>query len=140
VGFSSQGSGLHIVIGTGPAGCATARALVAQGLSVRMVSRSGKRHALVPASVPVVAADAADPASLRQAAQGASVLYQCVNVPYQHWAACLPSIQRGIIRAAQDLLRALLADMVMEAHGSGRIQAPSAGPLTSTVPVSPMRP
>jgi len=146
-----------VVIGTGPAGCATARALLARGMPVRMVSRSGKRHALVPPSVPVAAADAADPASLRQAATGAEVLYQCVNVPYQQWAGRLPSIQRGIIRAAEDLgarlvvldnlymygpvrgpitedlppraqtrkgrLRALLAEMVMEAHGSGRIRA-----------------
>lgn len=149
--------GLHVVIGTGPAGCATARALLAQGLSVRMISRSGKRHARVPPSTSVAAVDAADPAALRQAAHGAAVLYQCVNVPYQDWAARLPSIQQGIIRVAQDLgarlvvldnlymygpvqgpitedlppqaqtkkgrIRARLADMVMEAHGSGRIRA-----------------
>jgi len=36
VGSASRECGVHVVIGTGPAGCATARALLAQGIPVRM--------------------------------------------------------------------------------------------------------
>ena len=53
---------LHVIFGTGPVGCWTARALSEQGCAVRAVNRSGKRPELMPADVEMVAADASDPA------------------------------------------------------------------------------
>jgi 2-polyprenyl-6-methoxyphenol hydroxylase-like FAD-dependent oxidoreductase len=35
-------AGLQVIFGTGPVGCAAARHLLEQGLSVRMVNRSAK--------------------------------------------------------------------------------------------------
>ena len=53
----------HVIFGTGPVGCWTARSLVERGLPVRAVNRSGMRPALLPAEVDLVAADAGDPAA-----------------------------------------------------------------------------
>jgi hypothetical protein len=38
----------HLIFGTGPAACWTAKALVDQGISVKAVNRSGTRPALMP--------------------------------------------------------------------------------------------
>lgn len=93
---------LHVIFGTGPVGCWTARALRARGQAVRAVNRSGARPALLPEDVPVVQADASDAAQAREAAAGAAVVYQAVNPPYHRWDAMFPPLQSGVLAAARE--------------------------------------
>jgi nucleoside-diphosphate-sugar epimerase len=93
-----NGSELHVIFGTGPVGKATMRELVKQGRRVRMVNRSGKAD--VPAGVEVVSADAFNPASAREAANGAAVVYQCAQPAYHDWVTKFPALQGSILEAA----------------------------------------
>jgi len=91
---------LHVILGTGPVGCWTARSLVDRGLSVRAVNRSGRRPGLLPAEVEVVAADATDAGQLAAAAAGADVVYQAMNPPYDKWHEVFPVLQASALAAA----------------------------------------
>jgi len=94
---------LHVIFGTGQAGAATARALAKAGRRIRVVNRSGQPNPWLPAGIEVRSADAADPASAVAAAQGASVIYQCLNAPYNRWPEVFPGLQAGVLQAAGDL-------------------------------------
>lgn len=92
---------LHVIFGTGPVGCWTARALRDMGLAVRAVNRSGKRPDLMPDAVEIVSADASDPNQAIAAAAGATVIYQALNPPYHQWHALFPALQAGALAAAK---------------------------------------
>jgi nucleoside-diphosphate-sugar epimerase len=94
-------SELHVIFGTGPVGCWTARALRSQGKRVRAVNRSGARPGLMPADVEMAKADASDPARAREAAWGASVVYQALNPPYHRWHESFPGLQAAVLGAAK---------------------------------------
>lgn len=94
-------SELHVIFGTGAVGSWTARALRGQGKRVRAVNRSGARPNLMPADVEVVMADASDPAQAREAAKGASVVYQALCPPYHLWNELFPGLQAGVLGAAR---------------------------------------
>lgn len=94
-------SDLHVIFGTGPVGCWTARTLRAMDLPVRAINRSGQRPALLPAEVQVVAADASQPEQASEAAQGAAVVYQALNPPYHQWQQLFPALQAGALAAAK---------------------------------------
>jgi nucleoside-diphosphate-sugar epimerase len=89
---------LHVVFGTGQVGCALAAHLAGLGIAVRAVSRH--RPAAL-AGVDWRAADAADPEAAADAAKGASVIYQCLNAPYNQWPERFPPLQRGVLAAAE---------------------------------------
>ncbi|MDX9701165.1 NAD-dependent epimerase/dehydratase family protein [Rhodanobacter lindaniclasticus] len=92
---------LHVIFGTGPVGCWTARALRSQGCAVRAVNRSGVRPGLMPADVEMVKADVADPTQAATAATGASVVYQALNPPYHLWHEFFPALQAAALAAAK---------------------------------------
>jgi nucleoside-diphosphate-sugar epimerase len=92
---------LHVVFGTGPVGCWTARALVAEGRRVRAVNRSGRRPDLLPEGVELRSADASDPAQARAAAEGATSVVQALNPPYHRWHELFPGLQAGALAAAE---------------------------------------
>lgn len=94
----STQSNLHVVFGSGPLGLSVVDALLARGLPVRVVNRSGK--AAVPAQVQVIAADAYNQQQTRLACQGAAVVYQCAQPPYQKWVDLFPVLQANILSAA----------------------------------------
>ena len=95
-------SDLHVVFGTGPAGTRTAAALLEAGYRVRAVNRTGKRGEFMPDDVEVVAVvDASDAQQSVKAAEGASVVYQCLNPPYHQWPELFPGLQRGVVAAAR---------------------------------------
>ncbi len=71
---------LHVVFGAGQVGRVLSARLAAGGLAVRVLSRS--RPAALPAGVEWRAVDATDPVAATAAAEGASVVYQCLNAPY----------------------------------------------------------
>lgn len=92
---------LHVILGTGPVGCWTARALRDRGLRVRAVNRSGNRPRLMPTDVEVEAADLAIAASAKTVTSGASVIYQALNPPYHLWHRQFPLLQEAALEAAR---------------------------------------
>ena len=70
---------MHVIIGAGPIGTATAEHLLAEGHAVRMVTRSGSG----PTGVERIATDGTDVERLTELARGAEALYNCANPPYQ---------------------------------------------------------
>lgn len=91
---------LHVVFGAGPLGRTLARHLLADGLRVRIASRSGRIALPGCDRLETVAVNASDPASSREACAGASVVHHCIGLPYARWAAeCGPNM-RGLIEGA----------------------------------------
>jgi nucleoside-diphosphate-sugar epimerase len=89
-----------VIFGTGPVGCWTARSLVDRGLPVRAVNRGGRRPDLLPAAVELVTADASDAAQAVHAVEGAGVVYQAMNPPYDRWHEAFPVLQASALAAA----------------------------------------
>lgn len=94
-------SRLHVIFGTGPVGCWTARSLVDRGLPVRAVNRSGVRPGLLPEEVELVKADVTEPAKAVDAAAGATTVYQALNPAYDKWHELFPALQAGALAAAK---------------------------------------
>jgi nucleoside-diphosphate-sugar epimerase len=118
---------LHVVLGaTGGAGGALVRELAGGGHRVRAVSR--KPAADLPVGVEQLAADAADPAQTRTACAGATVVYHCVQPPYQRWAAEFPALTQSIAEAAAGAGARLIYADNLYAYG------PVHGPLTEDLP------
>lgn len=90
---------LHVVFGAGQVGHALIARLVSSGCRVRAVAHH--RPAALPAGVEWHAADVTDLVAARAAAQGASVVYQCLNAPYTKWPELFPPLQRGVLAAAE---------------------------------------
>ncbi len=90
---------VHVVFGAGQVGRALSARLAALGLGVRTVSRH-RPSALVD-GVDWRAADASDPEAATDAAEGAAVIYQCLNAPYTTWPERFPPLQRGVLSAAE---------------------------------------
>lgn len=90
----------HLVLGTGAVGATLANHLAAQGHTVRVVNRSGKRGSLDPA-IPLSQADLNDPADAASALAGADVVYQVTQPAYTRWEAEFPQLQRTILTAAE---------------------------------------
>ena len=122
---------LHIVFGTGPVGCWTARTLVDRGLAVRAVNRSGRRPPLMPAEVEMQAADASDPAQAAEAASGAATVYQAMNPPYDQWASVFPALQAGAVAAAKATGATLVSVENLYMYGSS-------APITEGSPIKPV--
>jgi len=85
---------LSLVIGAGVIGSEVAGVLAKRGDRVSVVSRRGSG----PAGV---AADAADAGAMARLAEGASVIYNCVNPPYHRWPADWPPIAASVLAAAE---------------------------------------
>lgn len=117
---------LHVIFGTGPLGLSTLHELRAAGLPVRMINRRGVAE--LPAGVEVRACDALNADAARAAAAGATVVYQCTNLPYERWATELPTLQDNILEAAVAAgARLVIADNLY-------MYGPSDAPLTEASP------
>ena len=90
---------LHVIFGTGQVGSALAAHLAGPGVAVRTVSRH--RPPALAEGTDWLGADAADPEAAADAAKGASVIYQCLNAPYNQWPERFPPLQRGVLTAAE---------------------------------------
>jgi len=119
---------LHVVFGTGQVGSALAAHLAGQGIAVRAVSR---RRPTGLAGVDWQGADAADPEAAADAAKDASVIYQCLNAPYNQWPERFPPLQRSVLAAAERT-GALLVSLE-NLYGYGPV---GGSPMTEDLPLA----
>ncbi|MGW7054249.1 NAD-dependent epimerase/dehydratase family protein [Streptomyces sp. NPDC054887] len=118
---------LHVVIGFGPAGAATARLLAEQGHSVRVVTASGRSP---EPGIEHVALDAADSERLTEAVRGAAAIYSCGTPPLHRWARDWPPLTASV-RTAAEASGALLV-LLDNLFGYGPVD----GPLTEDLPLA----
>ncbi|MGV9765772.1 NAD-dependent epimerase/dehydratase family protein [Micromonospora tulbaghiae] len=121
---------LHVIVGAGPVGTATARLLAERGERVRVVTRrgTGPEHPAIER----VAADAADADRLTALTEGADALYNCANPEYHRWPTDWPPLAAALLTAAERS-GAVLAT-VGNLYGYGPVGAPmtEATPLAAT--------
>ncbi|MGY4895471.1 NAD-dependent epimerase/dehydratase family protein [Micromonospora aurantiaca (nom. illeg.)] len=121
---------LHVIVGAGPVGTATARLLAERGERVRVVTRrgTGPEHPAIER----VAADAADADRLAALTEGADALYNCANPQYHTWPTDWPPLAAALLTAAERS-GAVLAT-VGNLYGYGPVDAlmTEATPLAAT--------
>ncbi|MGC5018506.1 NAD-dependent epimerase/dehydratase family protein [Micromonospora sp. DT47] len=119
---------LHVIVGSGPVGTATARLLAERGDRVRVVTRrgTGPTHPAVER----VAADAADADRLTALTEGAVALHNCANPAYHRWPTDWPPLA-GALLAAAERTGAVLAT-VGNLYGYGPVD----GPMTEETPLA----
>ncbi|MCG5444648.1 NAD-dependent epimerase/dehydratase family protein [Micromonospora sp. NIE79] len=117
---------LHVIVGAGPVGTATAHLLADRGERVRVISRrgAGPEHP----SIERIAADAADRLSVLT--DGAQALYNCASPAYHRWPVDWPPLA-GALLAAAERTGAVLAT-VGNLYGYG----PVGGPMTEQTPLA----
>lgn len=110
---------LHVVLGaTGGLGAAVVRELRAQGRNVRGVSRKGGD----------MRANISDPDQSIEACAGASVVYCCLNPPYDRWPELFPPLIDGAIEGAAAAGAKLVMGDNLYMYG------PVDGPMTEDCP------
>ncbi|MEU0077020.1 NAD-dependent epimerase/dehydratase family protein [Micromonospora tulbaghiae] len=121
---------LHVIVGAGPVGTATARLLAERGERVRVVTRrgTGPEHPAIER----VAADAADADRLTALSEGADALYNCANPEYHTWPTDWPPLAAALLTAAERSGAVLTT--VGNLYGYGPVDAPmtEATPLAAT--------
>jgi nucleoside-diphosphate-sugar epimerase len=117
---------MHVIVGAGPIGTATAEHLLAEGHAVRMVTRSGSG----PAGVERVAADATDAERLTELARAADALYNCANPPYHRWPELWPPLAAALLTAAERTGAVLVTMSNLYGYG------PVRGPMTENLPLA----
>ncbi len=90
---------IHVIVGAGATGSATARLLASRGMSVRVITRSG--NGPVEPGIELVAADATDVSKLTELTVGAAALYNCANPPYDKWSEAWPPLAASLLAAAE---------------------------------------
>jgi nucleoside-diphosphate-sugar epimerase len=123
---------LHVIVGAGPVGTATANLLADRGEQVRVITRRGTGPERQ--EVERVAADAADSARLGELAQGAAALYNCASPAYTQWFTDWPPLNQALLRAAESS-GAVLAS-ACNVYGYGPVD----GPITDSTPLAATQP
>ncbi|MEV7616645.1 NAD-dependent epimerase/dehydratase family protein [Streptomyces sp. NPDC089799] len=118
---------LHVVIGHGPAGAATARLLAQQGHSVKVITTSGRDP---EPGIEHLALDATDSARLIEAARGATAIHGCAAPPYHRWTTGWPPLAASLCAAAEATGAVLV--MLGNLYGYGPVD----GPLTEDLPLA----
>ncbi|MFJ1565855.1 NAD-dependent epimerase/dehydratase family protein [Streptomyces erythrochromogenes] len=118
---------LHVVVGFGPAGAATARLLAEQGHSVRVVTRAGRSP---EPGIEHLALDATDLQQLTAIAQGAAAIHHCAAPPYHRWVREWPPLVASVCAAAEDTGAVLV--MLGNLYGYGPVD----GPMTEELPLA----
>jgi nucleoside-diphosphate-sugar epimerase len=93
---------MHVVFGAaGALGAAIVQNLAQQDKTVRAVVRDVDRaRKVLPSSAEIVAADASKPDDVKPVFHDASVIYHCVNVPYDKWTEVMPLVTDNILEGA----------------------------------------
>jgi nucleoside-diphosphate-sugar epimerase len=123
---------LHVIVGAGPVGFATASLLVARGERVRVITRGG--GGLEHPNVERIAADATDADRLASLTEGAVALYNCASPAYHRWLTDWPPIATALITAAERT-GAVLAT-TSNLYGYGEVT----GPITASTPLAAIHP
>ncbi|WP_280346404.1 NAD-dependent epimerase/dehydratase family protein [Nocardia neocaledoniensis] len=120
---------LHVIVGAGPVGTATAHLLAESGQQVRLLTRrgGGPRHPLIDP----IAADASDAAVLTRHTAGAAVLYSCAGPAYHRWAQDWPPLGAALRAAARSTGAVLVTTGNL--YGYGAVTAP----MTEQTPLRP---
>lgn len=120
---------LHVIVGAGPVGSATARRLADKGEQVRLLSRSGSGPE--QDGIQRIAADASDAGALAQHAEGAVALYCCAGPAYHRWSTEWPPLGAALVRAAEASGAVLVTTGNLYAYG--QVDAP----MTEQLPLRP---
>ncbi len=120
---------LHVIVGAGPVGAATARLLAARGDEVRLLSRRGGGPAVD--GVRLVATDATDAATLARHTAGAAALYSCAGPAYHRWPTDWPPLGAALLHAAETSGAVLVTTGNLYAYGAVD------GPMTEQLPARP---
>lgn len=127
----AESNELHVVVGgSGATGRVIVRELAARGKRVRAVNRSGR--APVPEGVEALAADATDPASMREACRGAAVVYHCAMPTFSRWVELFPPMMEAVIEGASS------ADAKLVFADDTWMYGKVAGPMTEELPYRPV--
>jgi nucleoside-diphosphate-sugar epimerase len=123
---------LHVIVGAGPVGTATAKMLAERGEQVRVVTRggSGPEHA----NIERVAADATDADRLSELAAGAVALYNCASPAYHQWLTDWPPLAAGLLTAAERSGAVLTVANNLYGYG------PMTGPIGPDTPLAAIHP
>jgi nucleoside-diphosphate-sugar epimerase len=123
---------LHVIVGAGPVGTATANLLAERGEQVRMVTRrgTGPEHPAIER----VKADAGDAERLSKLAAGAVALYNCANPLYHQWLTDWPPLAASLLTAAESSGAVLTIAGNLYGHG------PVSGPITESTPLAATHP
>ncbi|MEI8411387.1 MULTISPECIES: NAD-dependent epimerase/dehydratase family protein [unclassified Kribbella] len=129
---------LHVIVGAGPVGSATARLLAARGEQVRLITRSGKGPQPLPGQgrddvggIECVVGDASDGEGMARLVEGAVALYSCAGPAYHRWSTDWPPIGAALIRAAESSGAVLVTTGNL--YGYGEVD----GPMTEDTPLRP---
>ncbi len=120
---------LHVVIGAGATGAATANLLADRGQRVRIITRSGSGPE--NDGIELVAADASDAAALTTLTEGAVAIYNCANPPYDRWTTDWPPLAASLLAAAE------ANDAVLVTLSNLYAYDPTNGPMRATDPLNP---
>ncbi|MFE9689161.1 NAD-dependent epimerase/dehydratase family protein [Micromonospora sp. NPDC005806] len=120
---------LHVIIGAGPVGLATARLLAGKGERVRLLSRSGAGPE--QDGIARITADANDSDALARHAEGAIALYCCAGPAYHRWPTDWPPLGAALVRAAEASGAVLVTTGNL--YGYGQVD----GPMTEQLPLRP---
>ncbi|PZF92397.1 NAD-dependent epimerase/dehydratase family protein [Micromonospora deserti] len=120
---------LHVIVGAGPVGTATARLLADRGERVRVITRrgGGPEHPAVER----VAADATDADRLTALTAAAATLYNCANPAYHRWTTDWPPLAAALLTAAER------NGAVLATAGNLYGYGPVKGAMTESTPLRP---
>ncbi|RJQ80357.1 NAD-dependent epimerase/dehydratase family protein [Pseudonocardiaceae bacterium YIM PH 21723] len=104
---------MHVVIGYGPAGKATARLLASQGQQVRVITRTARPAESGIEHVTGVSAENTG---------DATVIYDCSGLPYPRWAHDFPPLAASVLQAARDAGAVLV--ILSNLYGYGPVDTP----------------
>ena len=135
--MNAKSSGSDLVIGAGVIGSRVAQMLAEGGHRVSVVSRHGSG----PAGVTHMAADAADATAMARLAEGAAVIYNCVNPAYHRWPTDWPPIAASLLGAAERSGAALVTLSNLYGYGPaarslGVSAYDQAHPMTEATPLA----
>ncbi|HJU95269.1 MAG TPA: NAD-dependent epimerase/dehydratase family protein [Nitrososphaera sp.] len=114
----------NVVFGAaGSLGAAIVRRLAALGMPTRSVVRSLDRAKQVlpqQATIEIEVGDALNTESVHALCRNADRIYQCVNVPYQHWSQIMPKVTDNILAGAKEAKATIV--FPGNVYGYGRFQ------------------
>ena len=119
---------IHVIVGAGPIGSATARLLADDGHEVRVLTRSGTGPA--HERIKPISADATDDRRVADICAGATVLYNCANPPYHRWRTDWPPLAAALLRAAEKSGAVLVT--MSNLYGYGEVS----GPMREDLPLA----